>query len=67
MTAARHLGATTIGMSGYYGGKLAGLVDIPIVVPNHSIEQIEDLHMMLEHMLTASVRSSIHHAVKRAA
>lgn len=67
VTAARELGATTIGMSGYYGGKLSGMVDIPIVVPNHSIEQIEDLHMMLEHMITASVRSSIHHAVKRAA
>lgn len=67
VTAARDLGATTIGMSGYYGGKLASMVDIPIVVPNHSIEQIEDLHMMLEHMITASVRASIHHAVKRAA
>ncbi len=64
---ARELGATTIGMSGYYGGKLAEMVDIPIVVPNHSIEQIEDLHMMLEHMITASVRASIHYAVKRAA
>lgn len=67
VVAARELGATTIGMSGYYGGKLAEMVDIPIVVPNHSIEQIEDLHMMLEHMITASVRTSIHHAVKRAA
>ncbi len=67
VVAARELGATTIGMSGYYGGKLAEMVDIPIVVPNHSIEQIEDVHMMLEHMITASVRASIHHAVKRAA
>lgn len=64
---ARELGATTIGMSGYYGGKLAEMVDIPIVVPNHSIEQIEDLHMMLEHMITASVRAAIQYAVKRAA
>ena len=48
MTAARELGATTIGFSGYYGGQLANMVDIPVVVPNHSIEQIEDLHMVLD-------------------
>ena len=67
VTAARELGASTIGFSGYYGGKLADMVDIPVVVPNHSIEQIEDLHMMLEHMVTASVRQAVHQAVKRAA
>lgn len=67
VTAAQDLGATTIGFSGYYGGKLAGMVDIPVVVPNHSIEQIEDLHMILEHMVTASVRQAVHQAVKRAA
>lgn len=71
VTAARELGATTIGLSGYYGGKLSHMVDIPVVVPNHSIEQIEDLHMILEHMVTASVRQAIHQSahqtVKRAA
>ncbi len=65
VTTARDLGATTIGFSGYYGGKLAGMVDIPVVVPNHSIEQIEDMHMILEHMVTASVRQAVHQAVKR--
>jgi hypothetical protein len=50
-------------LSGYYGGKLAGMVDIPVVVNNHSIEQIEDLHMMIEHMVTASVRQAVHQSV----
>ena len=67
MAAACELGATTIGLSGYYGGKLAGMVDIPVVVNNHSIEQVEDLHMMIEHMITASVRQAVHQSVKRAA
>ena len=67
VTAARELGATTIGLSGYYGGKLANMVHIPVVVNNHSIEQVEDLHMMIEHMVTASVRQAVHQAVKRAA
>ena len=65
MTAARELGATTIGFSGYYGGQLATMVDIPVVVPDHSIEQIEDLHMMLEHMVTASVRKAIQQAAQQ--
>lgn len=71
VTTARDLGATTIGFSGYYGGKLADTVDIPVVVPNHSIEQIEDLHMILVHMVTASVRQAltqaVHQTAKRAA
>ena len=52
--------AITVGWSGYDGGKLAGLVDIPIVVASHSIEQIEDIHLMLEHMITAALRNAAH-------
>ena len=48
--------AVTVGWSGYDGGKLAGLVDFPIVVQSDSIEQIEDVHLMLEHMVTAALR-----------
>lgn len=49
-------GATTIGFSGYAGGKLSQMVDLPIVAENHCIEQIEDIHVMLEHMITTAVR-----------
>lgn len=56
---ARSLQAHTIGWSGYEGGALAGLVDIPIVVPNHCIEQIEDIHLILEHMVTTALRLAI--------
>lgn len=52
--------AITVGWSGYDGGKLAGLVDLPVVVPSHSIEQIEDIHLMLEHMITAALRDVAH-------
>ncbi|MDQ3248612.1 MAG: hypothetical protein M3Q45_05320, partial [Chloroflexota bacterium] len=50
--------AVTIGWSGYDGGKLAALVDVPVIVPSHSIEQIEDIHLILEHMVTAALRRS---------
>ncbi|CAN5742451.1 SIS domain-containing protein [soil metagenome] len=49
--------AITIGWSGYDGGKLAGLVDFPVVIPSQSIEQIEDIHLMLEHMITVALRN----------
>ena len=55
--------AYTIGWSGYDGGQLATLVDLPLVVPCHNIEQIEDIHMMLAHMVTMGVRNAVqkHH------
>ena len=51
--------AITIGWSGYHGGRLSQIVDLPVVVPNHCIEQIEDLHMILAHMITVSVREAM--------
>jgi len=53
---ARKAGATTIGFTGFDGGKLAGMVDINLLVPSHSIEQVEDLHLVLEHMITKNLR-----------
>jgi len=53
---AKASGATTIGWSGYEGGKLASLVDLPIVVNSDCIEQIEDVHLILAHMVTTAVR-----------
>jgi D-sedoheptulose 7-phosphate isomerase len=53
---AKQHGAITIGWSGYEGGKLAQLVDLSIVVRNHCIEQIEDIHLMLEHMVVQALR-----------
>ena len=55
---ARACGAFTIGWSGYQGGKLAKMVDLPIVIPSDSIEQIEDIHLMMAHMVTVSVRKA---------
>jgi D-sedoheptulose 7-phosphate isomerase len=55
----REHGATTIGLSGYAGGALAQLVDLSVVVPSHNIEQIEDIHLMLEHMITVALRRAL--------
>jgi len=56
--AARLRGATTIGLSGFDGGRLASMVDIAIVVRNHVMEQVEDIHLVLGHVLTTCLRES---------
>ena len=55
--AARVLGATTIGLTGFDGGRLKDLVDICIVVPSRSMEQIEDIHLLLCHLITNCLRN----------
>ncbi len=53
---AKAKGATTIGFIGFDGGKLKDLVDIALVVPNHNMEQVEDIHLLLEHVITTCLR-----------
>jgi D-sedoheptulose 7-phosphate isomerase len=53
--AAKRLGATTIGLTGFQGGRLIDLVDICLVVPYDSLEQIEDVHLIINHILTVSL------------
>lgn len=49
-------GATTIGFIGFNGGRLKELVDIHIIVPSHNMEQVEDIHLLLEHVITTCLR-----------
>jgi D-sedoheptulose 7-phosphate isomerase len=60
---AHSCGATTVGLSGYAGGKLARLVDFPIVAENDCIEQVEDIHLILEHMMTSALRERMRASV----
>lgn len=55
-------GALTVGLSGYAGGKLAGKVDLAIVAQNDCIEQVEDIHLILEHIITSAVRQRVQNA-----
>lgn len=53
---ARIKGATTVGFIGFDGGKLKDLVDIPLIVASSSMEQVEDIHLMLAHVITVCLR-----------
>lgn len=58
VTFAQTCAAVTIGWSGYQGGKLAQLADLAIVINNDCIEQIEDMHLILAHMVTRALRQA---------
>ena len=49
-------GAVTIGWSGFEGGKLRDLAQLPLVAPSHYMQRIEDIHMLLEHLITSLIR-----------
>ncbi len=44
-------GGVVIGLTGKGGGELAGLSAIPIVIKSPSYEEVEDLHVVVTHML----------------
>jgi D-sedoheptulose 7-phosphate isomerase len=47
---------TTIGFTGFDGGRLGHLVDIHIHVDSEIIEHVEDIHLMLEHMIVRTIK-----------
>ncbi len=53
---ARRLELTTVGLTGMGGGKLRALVDVPVVVPSNSMQHIEDVHLLICHLLTSYFR-----------
>jgi D-sedoheptulose 7-phosphate isomerase len=57
---AKSANAVTIGFTGFDGGKLRSLVDINIHVNSNIIEHVEDIHLMLEHMIVKSLRDRVY-------
>jgi D-sedoheptulose 7-phosphate isomerase len=48
--------ATVIGLTGFDGGTLKELADPCIVVPSDCMEQVEDTHLIIGHMLSSYLR-----------
>jgi D-sedoheptulose 7-phosphate isomerase len=49
---AKKMGLTVLGLGGFTGGKLAQLADACVVVPSNGYGPVEDVHMILDHILT---------------
>jgi D-sedoheptulose 7-phosphate isomerase len=47
------MGAATIGLTGCDGGDMNGVVDLCVKVPDNRTGRIEDIHLMLGHIVTA--------------
>ena len=56
---ANNRGATTIAFTGFNGGRLSSMVDVNLNVASDSIEQVEDIHLMLEHLVTKVLREEV--------
>jgi D-sedoheptulose 7-phosphate isomerase len=48
---AKDKGAITVGLSGFNGGKLAQVAEYNVVVPSDNMQHIEDVHMVLCHLI----------------
>ena len=59
---AREIGCTTVAITGDYngmgGGKIVNLVDLAIVVPSTSMERIEDVQLVINHIIKEAVKSN---------
>jgi D-sedoheptulose 7-phosphate isomerase len=56
---AREAGATVIGFLGFDGGQMKSLVDEVVLVESDNYGHIEDVHMILDHLITAYFRRTI--------
>lgn len=50
------MGAFTIGLTGFDGGRLRSMVALDIHVPSNCIEHVEDIHLMLEHLICKAIK-----------
>jgi D-sedoheptulose 7-phosphate isomerase len=51
--------ASTIGLLGAEGGKIKDMVDAYVLAPGQNIEQEEDAHMILAHVITRHMRDVV--------
>ena len=56
---AHDLGAYTIGLTGFEGGKMKALCRLCAIVPSDNMQIIEDLHVCIAHALFTAIRQRI--------
>jgi D-sedoheptulose 7-phosphate isomerase len=62
--AAREIGAISIGLIGFGGGKLSALVDHHITVSSREYGPVEDVHLVLDHIVSLYMRAFIARAAR---
>jgi D-sedoheptulose 7-phosphate isomerase len=57
---ARSLGAVTVALTGFGGGRLLGAVDLALVADSSDYGVVEDCHLVLQHAIIAATRAALH-------
>ena len=65
--AAKQMGVKVVGLAGFGGGKLAKLADVAFVVASNEYGPVEDVHMILDHIITAYLYEKLRTASERGA
>lgn len=56
---ANQMGMFTIGLLGKDGGQLRELVDIPLIVPHHITARVQEVHLLIEHVLCELIEEEL--------
>ncbi len=56
---AKAIGCKTIGWTGFGGGKLREMADVSVVVDSHEYGPVEDVHLILNHILHSWIRKEL--------
>jgi len=56
---AKECGALTIGLTGFDGGEMKDEVDYCLIVPSTNMQQIEDCHLIITHLIFSLLRDRI--------
>lgn len=59
VSAARAMGLSTVALTGAGGGDLAGLADLVLAVPSRTTARIQEMHILIGHMLCAGIETSL--------
>lgn len=59
MRYARSLSATVVGLLGFDGGQAAGIADLAVVVPSASYGIVEDIHLVINHVLVEYFKKAL--------
>jgi len=57
VTAAKKIGIATVGLLGGSGGKLATMVDFPLIIPSYDVQHIQESHIAIGHIIIGIAES----------
>ena len=57
---AKKQGLTCVGLLGKDGGKLASLVDIPLIVPSQVTDRIQEIHIKIIHLIIEGIERELY-------